>query len=245
MNFEKRGTKHKRNENHKRRNTSASANQVVKDRRAQLEQGARRINRMARRYMHDKHFTWHVLFVPSQKEFIAQKIISQWIERRNFSQHGLQVNDAPFACVYLPLNARWRRESRFSRKKRRFALPIIPGCIFFGAQNSTDCWYELLKLHIVFGVMSIADEPVRISGNELENFIIQNRQEIENQLAHPHNIEPIAFAVGDKANVAGGPFEGTRVDIQTIKGQNAKILLELLGANHEVEIALSNLRSVP
>ena len=107
-----------------------------------------------------------------------------------------------------------------------------------------NCWYELLKLHIVSGVMSIANKPVCISGSDLEQFINLNREEIEDRLKHPISDEPKTSICGDQANVVDGPFEGYLVDITTINGENAKVLLKFLGSIQEIDIAIDRLENV-
>jgi transcription antitermination factor NusG len=233
------GMKSQRYESQKGGKLLGADRNSASDRRNQLEQGARRINRAARQYMRDQRFIWHVLFVPPQKEYIAQKIISQWIDVNNNCPNG-----HPSECVYLPLNARWRRENRFTRKKKRFAYPVVPGCLFFATQVEVNCWYELLKLHIVSGVMSIANKPVCISGRDVEQFVNLNREEIEHRLKHPFDDRPKPLVCGDQANVIDGPFEGYLVDIKTINGESAKILLKFLGSNQEVYIATGRLKNV-
>jgi len=235
----KRGLNFQKYDDRKRKNLSRGAGNAVMDRRSQLEQGARRINRAARQTMRDPRFIWHVLFVPPQKEFIAQKIISQWIDQASNCQ-----NQPAVGCVYLPLNARWRRESRFTRKKKRFAYPVVPGCLFFGTRNEVNCWYELLKLHIVSGVMRVADRLVSVSGRDLEQFVKLNREEIEQQRKHHNGDEAKPLVCGDRVNVVGGPFEGHLVDIKAVNGETAKILMNFLGSNQEVDIATHRLENV-
>ena len=121
----KRGVRSQGSESRKRGKLLGSERNSATDRRNQLEQGARRINRAARQYMRDQRFIWNVLFVPPQKEYIAQKIISQWIGLNNNCPNG-----HPIGCVYLPLNARWRREIGL-RVKRSDLLTLLFRAVCF------------------------------------------------------------------------------------------------------------------
>lgn len=219
---------------------TGAADKSAIDRRSQLEQGARRINRVARQKMRDQDFVWHVLFVPQQKEFIAQKIITQWVVN-----NGQRLDQSPAGYVYLPLNARWRRESRYTRKKKRFAYPVIPGCLFFGTRNDASCWFALLRLHIVSGMMRVDDRLVTVSGQDLARFVNFNRKEIEGRRKHHETDDAKPLVCGDQAHVVDGPFEGYRVDIKAINGSSAQVLLNILGGIQEVEIAMDRLGSGP
>ncbi len=191
---------------------------------------------MARQHMGDESIIWYVIFVPSQKEYIAQKMITQWIGKNSPNPAGNDVG-----CVYLPLYSKWRRVNRFSRNKQRFAFPALPGCLWLGVQKGNETWYELFRLHLVYGVMSVANRPAGISGERLNRFIVENNRELDvpdvQQFMRSHH----EFKTGDKVKIVEGPFDGHLVDVRAIKGGKAKILLELLGGSQEVEIALGKL----
>ncbi|MCP4070783.1 MAG: hypothetical protein GY742_03460 [Hyphomicrobiales bacterium] len=218
----------------KRKNHCSSGQS--RDRRKQLEQGARRINRVARQRMGDESIIWYVLFVPSQKEYVTQKMITQWVDKNTLKPTG---TDAGY--VYLPLYSKWRRVNRFSRNKRRFAFPAMPGCLWFGVKKGNEAWFELFRLHLVHGVMSVANRPAGISGERLNRFIIENNREFGVPDAQQFMRSHHEFKTGDKVKIVEGPLDGHLVDVQAIEGVKARILLELLGGSHEVEIALGKL----
>ncbi|MCR9236177.1 MAG: hypothetical protein NXI17_05855 [Alphaproteobacteria bacterium] len=194
-------------------------------RREALEQGARRTNREARASMVDTDRVWYAGFVLSGKEFIAQKLLKR-------------VGAVP----YLPLCQKWRRVNRYRREKVRIAYPAIAGSLFLGFERGQENWYEVFqRAPNLYGVLGANGYPVALDGNRLNRFITENKFRFgaadEERFMRTHH----EFKIGDRVQIVSGPFDGNIVDVKTIKGSHARILLELFGGTQEVEIGLDNL----
>jgi transcription antitermination factor NusG len=194
-------------------------------RRKQLEQGARRTNRKARSNMSAfSGYNWHVAFVMSQKEYIAQKILTSW-----------------GASVYLPLARKLRLVNRYEKLRKNFAYPAIPGVVLIGTYGEID-WYDLFKLRVVYAVLGLNGEPVTIPGPRLRKFLTDNSKTFGMSLEGEVDLSD--FTVGDSVEITDGPLEGHIIDVRDIRGDHAYFITELFGGEQEAKIALDKLQKV-
>ncbi|PHR85952.1 MAG: hypothetical protein COA78_38545 [Blastopirellula sp.] len=196
-------------------------------RRDALERGARRHNRQAREQMGNDATNWFVAFVPPQKEFIAQKILTRW------GGH-----------VYLPLALKWRRVNRYARAKQRIAYAAMPGCVFLGLAADDPRWYDLFLLDTVRGVLGLEGEPAALSGDGLHEFIERNRAKFtapdEQKFMRTHH----EFDVGDSVQIISGSFDGHTTKVEEITGRRAYFWLNLFGQITKCSVALDQLEKV-
>lgn len=188
------------------------------------EREARRAARLARTKMRDSDVTWYVAFSLSGKEFVAQRLLSE----------------AGIFC-HLPLSKAYRHVNKFKADKVRFAYPAIPGCLFIGMERGSENWLELSEMNAIIGVLGVAGEPKPVPGLELLEFVDRNamrwgvRKEQRYMRSHKE------YAVGDAVLIVAGPFAGNVVDVRSIKGDRAKIVLNILGKTQNIDIPLDHL----
>src|SRR5690606_29311991 len=78
---------------------------------------------------------WYVAVVPAQKEFAA---------RDRLKDLGYQV--------MVPVEYKWRRKSRHTRKRIEVAVPLLPRYVFVG----TDCplyWWQVRRCPLIQGFL--------------------------------------------------------------------------------------------
>ena len=132
------------------------------NRRKHLEKGARRTNRKARANMGDDSYSWYVVFVMSQKEFIAQKILTTW-----------------GASVCLPLVRRLCTVNRFAAQKKQrkhLASAAVPGVLLLGVDREVD-WFSLFNLRVVYSVLGTGGVPIKLDGQRLRRYLADNHEE--------------------------------------------------------------------
>jgi transcription antitermination factor NusG len=197
------------------------------NRRKQMEQGARRTNRKARANMGDRSYTWYVVFVMSQKEYIAQKILTAW-----------------GASVCLPLVRKLCTVNRFATKKKQrkhLATAAVPGVLLLGVRGEMD-WYDLSKLRVVYSVLGVNGAPVEMDGVRLRRYLADNHEEFGLSRESNSETAPDVFTTGDRAQIAAGPLKGQLIDIKDIQGDQAYFISQLFGGEQEIKITLDKLQ---
>lgn len=145
--------------------------------------------------------------------------------------------------VFCPTEVKFRKTIL---KGRRVTIPrlysMFIGYIFVGGDFS---WLNLMAENYVQGVVGFPDErgnrrPAPISEPEMEKLramsggLVPHRRSV-----NPHR----ALRVGEKAEIAIGPFAGQVVEIKGIQGRKAKIFVSLFGHATLTEIAIADLEA--
>lgn len=204
----------------------AAKKQGQVNRRKHLEQGARRTNRKARANMGDESYRWYVVFVMSQKEFIAQKILTAW-----------------GASVCLPLVRKLCTVNRFATKNRQrkhLASAAVPGVLLMGLNRRPD-WFSLFNLRVVYSVLGANGAPIEMDGRRLRRYLADNHEEFG--MSREENAESVVdlINVGDHVEIVAGPLKGHVIDVKEISGDQAHFITGLFGGEQEAKIALDKL----
>lgn len=148
-----------------------------------------------------------------------------------------------YSKVFCPTETKYRKTIR---KGRRMSIPVLypmfVGYIFVGGGFS---WLNLMAENYVQGVIGFPDEhgnrrPAPISETEMDKLramsggLVPHRRSV-----NPHR----ALRVGEKAEIAIGPFAGQVVEIKGIQGRKAKIFVSLFGHATLTEIAVADLEA--
>jgi len=182
--------------------------------------------------------SWYAIRVAPQKEFTLggrHDASGEWfpgvLERKGYSR------------VFVPTETKFRKTLH---KGRRVSIPVLyplfTSYIFVGGAFS---WQHLLTENHVQGVVGFPDEhgnrrPAPISESEMKKLramsggLVPHRRSV-----NPHR----ALRVGEKAEIAIGPFAGQVVEIKGIQGRKAKIFVSLFGHATLTEIAIADLEA--
>lgn len=155
-----------------------------------------------------------------QREFVIETIL------RN---RGFQI--------FLPTKKVWRRKSKYSKDKHLVAYPLIVGWVFVGWPSGENRWADLFATNLVLEVAGIDGRPFPIPQTAIDGLFKRwggqdTRAPGREQFMRTH----YEFKPGDDVRVVEGPLEGQRVKVVDLYGPKAKVLLDLLGGEQEVEI---------
>lgn len=169
---------------------------------------------------------WFALVTKPQKE----KAAKVWLER-----NGVEV--------WYPTETAWRKVARGKRKKVAYERTVAPRYIFAGftGQPQWDMLFNLFpgKLHLS-GVVGHAGRPLPIKDDELcemsmiPDRLVEQRAAIEDALK---------IKTGDKVEVLEGSMRGWVVDVGSVRGPIARLLVPLLGNCHP-DIPIEHLRKL-
>ena len=195
------------------------------DRRKSLEQGARRLNQSAYRQMQRSEQVWYVLLLRSGHEFVVQRIL-----------HSFKAE------TYLPMCRKWRRVNRFKREKTKIAYPAIPGCIFVSFPSGVEPWFEIFtQIPSLWGVVGLGGNPMALTGHRVSEFVGRNRKRFDVADEQKFMRSNCEFQVGDRVQIVEGPFEGHIVDVRSIKGAKANVLINVFGILQPVGVPVDRL----
>ncbi|AUQ64425.1 transcription termination/antitermination protein NusG [Phaeobacter inhibens] len=140
---------------------------------------------------------WHALITAPQKEAHTKEVLE-----RVFDGAGVQV-------VY-PEVSKFRK---VNGQDREFVSPMIAR-IIYAKFSYEPHWDVMRQRRIVSGVFSIADKPVRLAQDDVDQAMglptEQERQELE-------RIRAIMPCAGEPAKLIGGPFKGFFVDVKKVE----------------------------
>lgn len=190
-----------------------------------------------------REYHWFVLCVPPQREK-AVKII---------------LTDVGFA-TFVPMKFEPKFANRAARarmKKTQVELPIMPGYCFLGMNSNTPGWAGALRFRIITGILWHGGKPYEVphdtrpghKGRDgapdvperpgLRDLMWRHNAGAFNAPGHHSYMQTHdEFEEGDNVTSIAG-LEGR---VTKITGNRAKFLVNILGGEHEVEIALVNLR---
>jgi len=169
-------------------------------------------------------FHWYALRVPPQKEFAAQMILRK---------KGL--------ATFLPVHRSWRRRNKYTKIKELRQFPLMPRYVFTGFPKRIPIWFDVFALPLITGVVGVNGTPRLLDEAAMERIMGAYENAIdapkEQKWMPTHN----EFAVGDTAQVMGGPFDGLKVPVVEINGAYAKVLISLFNAKTAMNIPLEQL----
>ncbi len=138
--------------------------------------------------------------------------------------------------VFLPVKQVWRIKNRFTKEKQLVSVPLLADWMFVGWAADETRWLELMGFDVVAGVMGTGGRPIQMSDVVMQRLMVQYGN---SRVAHSVKRRVAArraCGIGDKAQVIDGPFAGEGVRVVDISGQTAKVMLNILGGDIEVEI---------
>jgi transcriptional antiterminator NusG len=156
---------------------------------------------------------------------------SQWYAVYSRSRHEKQVDkmlQRQSLQTYLPLRRTWSR-----RRDRRVTveLPALPGYLFVRCAFYGEVRAQIKKTPGVIRVVETAGRPCIIPESQIESLrtVLERSFEVE---AHPY------FNIGDRVQVARGPFIGTEGYLIRIAPGRHKLVVAVEFVNQAVAIEI-------
>lgn len=211
-----------------------------------------------------EHYTWFALRTKPQQEGTAQAVLTGHVERvecpkrkRAYGAGPVQprpvrvprVRPKPVRrgngiVVLVPLEEVFRKANGTVKKKRKVTRPLMPGWIIAGFSAQVD-WWSVLSVNSVSGVACENGGPKEVRYSQIRCMLsglpsgIVPAPDYAALMRSRSEYEP-----GDLCEVAAGPFEGYMVDVQSITGKAARVLVPFLGQRTPADIPLDYLVKV-
>lgn len=158
---------------------------------------------------------WYALVVAAQKEFVVEKLLRK---RRH--------------KAFVPIEIRWRRVNRYSRKMGPWHYPMFPRYTFAGFVGHPP-WHELYDLSMVHGVVGFNGAP-----QPLPEGVIETLERISGSYLPGQSPSRRSFAIGDDVVIEFGVMQSQRGKLQSIAGKRARVLLEFFSTCTEVDLPI-------
>lgn len=162
---------------------------------------------------------WHVGLTKPKRELYAA-----W----NASNQGY--------AVFVP---RYRKSQR-KRDGRAITIlrPLFPRYIFIAFEPGVDSWWPLRSTFGMTGLVMAGDAPRCVPDGVVES--------ISSASSEDGVFDPSRFVVaGGAAKVLSGPFAERIVRLVDLPdGERARVLIDLLGSEREIEVPVRNLAPV-
>lgn len=166
--------------------------------------------------------TWFALKTEPQKEFAAVRIL----QRLGYT-------------VFLPIEDKTRRSRGRVRKRFVVTYPMMRSYVFCHFDGHPP-WFRIARLNVIIGVVGFDGRPAAIPDLAIVKLMATSGQSIPHRRSvNTHK----ALKTGDMAEIISGQFFGQIVPVTGLRGQKAKIMLELFGTKREVDIPLSSLEA--
>jgi len=156
---------------------------------------------------------------------------SQWYAVYSRSRHEKQVDamlQRQSLQTYLPLRRTWSR-----RRDRRVTvdLPALPGYLFVRCTLYGEVRARIKKTPGVIRVVENAGRPCVIPQTQIDSLrtVLERSFEVE---AHPY------FNIGDRVQVARGPFVGTQGYLIRVAPGRHKLVVAVEFVNQAVAIEI-------
>ncbi len=166
---------------------------------------------------------WYVAHTYSGYENKVKANIEKTIENRHLEDQILEVR-VPIQEVVEMKND----------KKRVVQKKMFPGYVLVNMVMNDDTWYVVRNTRGVTGFVGPGSKPVPLTDLEMFNLGVQAT-----------NIE-VSFKVGDKVQVASGPWKDTVSDVTAIdvKKQTVRITVEMLGREVPMDVNFGDIRKL-
>ncbi|WP_319568251.1 transcription termination/antitermination protein NusG [Cohaesibacter marisflavi] len=150
--------------------------------------------------------------------------------------------------TYVPLEVKRKDVNGFRRKQRagkkhmtRLATPFMPGTVLFAMPREKPRWQDLYSApRTIWDVYGFAGIPCFISAARMRKFIDDN-----NSTFKPIKISDLQkFAVGDRAQIVDGVYDGFVVDITKLDKKHAWVDFEIFGRSVEARVDIDKIERV-
>lgn len=159
---------------------------------------------------------WYALVVAAQKEFVAEKLL----QKRGYKS-------------FVPIEVRWRRVNRHSRKMAPWNYPMFPRYTFAGFSGCPP-WHELADMTMIRGVVGFDGAP-----RPLPDGVIETLERISGSFMPGQSpSRRRSFAIGDEVVIEFGALQSRRGKLQRIVGKRAKVLLDFFSSTTEVDLPI-------
>jgi transcription antitermination factor NusG len=98
-------------------------------------------------------------------------------------------------------------------------------------------WFDIFSLPCISSAVAINGKPMRLDNAGMARLITKFANGIQRPDEEKHMQTGKEFHVGDIVRITQGPFDGMTVPVHEIRGSEARVFLELFGAQHEVAIS--------
>lgn len=159
---------------------------------------------------------WYCFRVKPQKEMAVKELMT----RLGFR-------------VAVPTEVKWRRQNRY-QKRKPVEYPKLTGYVLIKFDDEPPWYFLFHRLRCVHSVVGNGGHPTPISEKAIGN------------LGRAMTDTRKSFAPGERARIAEGmdhPMEGYAGRVEAIRGEKAKMILEFLGSQREVEIPVDILEA--
>ncbi len=173
--------------------------------------------------------TWYVVQTPPMREFDAEEILTGY----GFT-------------VVCPLKHVFARVNRRAKRKRAIQFPLLKGYVLAGF-DGTPNWHNFLQKGRERGVVS---NIIRFQGKAApiparSNHWVDKMRGTINPPTKQTNSENLNhFEKGDMVTIIDGPFEGHKVQIETVSKHKVKVTLSLFGREQIAELGVDSLEEV-
>ncbi len=166
---------------------------------------------------------WYVAHTYSGYENKVKANIEKTIENRHLEDQILEVR-VPIQEVVEMKND----------KKHVVQKKMFPGYVLVNMVMNDDTWYVVRNTRGVTGFVGPGSKPVPLTDLEMFNLGVQAA-----------NIE-VSFKVGDKVQVASGPWKDTVSEVTAIdaKKQTVRITVEMLGREVPMDVNFGDIRKM-
>jgi transcription antitermination factor NusG len=163
--------------------------------------------------------TWFAIRTSPQREFAVEQILTN---------HGLKA--------FCPTEVKWKR---VGRRKKPHCYPLLARYIFAAGEDLIHAVRMLRDRGLAQGFVGIDGVPATIEESAILRLARMSGAPV------PTNSAPVrrSFAVGDKVEIMVGPLQALVVEVASIKGRAAKVIVPMLGTERVVEIPVESLEA--
>jgi transcription antitermination factor NusG len=143
----------------------------------------------------------------------------------------------------VPLRIEMRRRSRVAKIKEAVTFPVLAGYIFVGLP-SAGLWRRVLGLRYVAGVLGVDGVPSRVEVSGLRSFCRRAAAgAFSAPVHHQHMRTGREFKVGERVEIiaTGTPLDGQVVEVAGLRGEVARVVMQMLGSSREVNVRVDRL----
>lgn len=163
---------------------------------------------------------WYALRTPPMKEIDA----------------GVLLHDLGF-LVWCPMQTAWKRVGSLRIRHRATRLPAMVGYILVGLTRGDRDWLLLWRTGYVRGVVAVGDRPYAIPKGHVARLAKGQRGGAFDETGVALDA---SLREGDRVRVEEGPFRGHYVRVEAVAADRLKVLVDLFGRRHYVEMRLDS-----